>query len=251
MRKVAKMRHHLLGATLLGTAAILGSISTASAGLTISPQLGPTGAPVTDTWDAETGQSIPTGTAGYVDGTLNTTGGAYQFTYGPNGLVAGATGYGNATNINEFWFGASQAAAELAGDFFCNHACGNHAANAVGDSFTVNLAAGAIAFGFTFDQSGANSPAGPFTLLDGNSNANGAYLVQIGLGTTANAGPGDVAYIGLSDRAYPVTDHDFQDLTVGVAAVPEPSTWAMMILGFAGIGFMAYRRKSKPTFRFA
>lgn len=31
------------------------------------------------------------------------------------------------------------------------------------------------------------------------------------------------------------------------AAVPEPSTWAMLILGFAGIGFMAYRRKSKPA----
>jgi hypothetical protein len=31
----------------------------------------------------------------------------------------------------------------------------------------------------------------------------------------------------------------------GVDAVPEPSTWAMMILGFAGIGFMAYRRKIK------
>ena len=28
-----------------------------------------------------------------------------------------------------------------------------------------------------------------------------------------------------------------------VAAVPEPSTWAMMILGFFGVGFMAYRRK--------
>ena len=27
------------------------------------------------------------------------------------------------------------------------------------------------------------------------------------------------------------------------AAVPEPSTWAMMILGFAGLGFMAYRRR--------
>jgi hypothetical protein len=27
------------------------------------------------------------------------------------------------------------------------------------------------------------------------------------------------------------------------SAVPEPSTWAMMLLGFAGIGFMAYRRK--------
>jgi hypothetical protein len=30
-----------------------------------------------------------------------------------------------------------------------------------------------------------------------------------------------------------------------VAAVPEPSTWAMMILGFCGLGFMAYRRKDK------
>ena len=32
-----------------------------------------------------------------------------------------------------------------------------------------------------------------------------------------------------------------------IPAVPEPSTWAMMILGFAGIGFMAFRRKSKPA----
>jgi hypothetical protein len=28
-----------------------------------------------------------------------------------------------------------------------------------------------------------------------------------------------------------------------IAAAPEPSTWAMMLLGFAGIGVMAYRRK--------
>ncbi|MCK1636032.1 PEP-CTERM sorting domain-containing protein [Bradyrhizobium sp. 157] len=28
-------------------------------------------------------------------------------------------------------------------------------------------------------------------------------------------------------------------------AVPEPSTWAMMILGFAGVGFMAYRRRNR------
>lgn len=32
-----------------------------------------------------------------------------------------------------------------------------------------------------------------------------------------------------------------------LAAVPEPSTWAMMILGFAGVGFMAYRRKNKTA----
>jgi len=33
------------------------------------------------------------------------------------------------------------------------------------------------------------------------------------------------------------------NLETSVAAVPEPSTWAMMILGFAGVGFMAYRRR--------
>ncbi len=30
-----------------------------------------------------------------------------------------------------------------------------------------------------------------------------------------------------------------------VAAVPEPSTWAMMLLGFAGVGFAAYRQSKK------
>jgi hypothetical protein len=29
--------------------------------------------------------------------------------------------------------------------------------------------------------------------------------------------------------------------------VPEPSTWAMMLLGFLGLGFMAYRRKGGTT----
>lgn len=38
---------------------------------------------------------------------------------------------------------------------------------------------------------------------------------------------------------------DGQFLTGSVSAVPEPSTWAMMMLGFAGVGFFAYRRKDK------
>jgi hypothetical protein len=39
----------------------------------------------------------------------------------------------------------------------------------------------------------------------------------------------------------------FLALPPSTSAVPEPPTWAMMLLGFAGIGFMAYRRKSKPA----
>jgi hypothetical protein len=35
------------------------------------------------------------------------------------------------------------------------------------------------------------------------------------------------------------------------SSVPEASTWAMMILGFLGVGFVAYRRKNTHSFRFA
>jgi PEP-CTERM motif len=32
----------------------------------------------------------------------------------------------------------------------------------------------------------------------------------------------------------------------GAAAVPEPSTWAMLLLGFAGLGYAGYRRAREP-----
>lgn len=35
------------------------------------------------------------------------------------------------------------------------------------------------------------------------------------------------------------------------AAIPEPSTWAMMILGFCGLGFLAHRRNRQSRLRFA
>jgi hypothetical protein len=34
-------------------------------------------------------------------------------------------------------------------------------------------------------------------------------------------------------------------------SVPEPSTWAMMIMGFFGVGFVAYRRRNSVNFRIA
>ena len=69
---------------------------------------------------------------------------------------------------------------------------------------------------------------------------------------------GDFNIFSPLDSAAPSGEFFFNLATVGgdgdqmlvtsitaVTAVPEPSTWAMMILGFAGIGFMAYRRKAK------
>ena len=39
---------------------------------------------------------------------------------------------------------------------------------------------------------------------------------------------------------------EFDNISYGnVGPVPEPSTWAMMLLGFAGIGFAYRRRRSR------
>ena len=38
---------------------------------------------------------------------------------------------------------------------------------------------------------------------------------------------------------------------VSISAVPEPSTWAMMLLGFLGMGFVAYRRKPSARLHLA
>jgi hypothetical protein len=39
--------------------------------------------------------------------------------------------------------------------------------------------------------------------------------------------------------------NDTIDLSAGT--VPEPSTWAMMLLGFAGLGFTAYRKARRAA----
>lgn len=61
--------------------------------------------------------------------------------------------------------------------------------------------------------------------------------------------------IGWTGTNYGITDFNSNpggfccgtEITLSVTAVPEPSTWAMLLLSFLGLGFMAYRRKSKPA----
>jgi hypothetical protein len=42
------------------------------------------------------------------------------------------------------------------------------------------------------------------------------------------------------------TNHD-NLVSATISAVPEPSTWAMMILGFVGVAFVAYRRRGQAA----
>jgi hypothetical protein len=60
------------------------------------------------------------------------------------------------------------------------------------------------------------------------------------------AGPGGSS----AEEIYNSAHQSFVDGSPSLTTpVPEPSTWAMMMLGFCGVGFLAYRRKSKPSFR--
>jgi PEP-CTERM motif len=45
-----------------------------------------------------------------------------------------------------------------------------------------------------------------------------------------------------------LTINGFGAFVIGgvVEAVPEPSTWALMLLGFAGLGYAGYRRAREP-----
>jgi hypothetical protein len=60
----------------------------------------------------------------------------------------------------------------------------------------------------------------------------------------------------VGDNGAPGSQHGPLDFTVlGITTAnlmpTPPSTWAMMILGFFGIGFVAYRRKNQGQVRLA
>ncbi|MGA7015652.1 MAG: PEPxxWA-CTERM sorting domain-containing protein, partial [Pseudolabrys sp.] len=72
-----------------------------------------------------------------------------------------------------------------------------------------------------------------------------------GTGTFSFTCTGCTTASTLSDVAISFGTNGFS-VPATVSAVPEPSTWAMMILGFFGIGFMAYRRGGQtPALRLA
>lgn len=80
---------------------------------------------------------------------------------------------------------------------------------------------------------------GSITLQQSFSHQNSNSWVVIN-GDCSQCTPPDIFLTALIGITYDYTP-------AAVAAVPEPSTWAMMILGFAGLGFMAYRRKNKAA----
>jgi hypothetical protein len=97
-------------------------------------------------------------------------------------------------------------------------------------------------------------PSGNLNFTFGGGGVGSSYAVLgqsfpgIFIPSTAN-GTYDLV-LGFNDG----TGADYDDLVVGlklssVPPVPEPSSWAMLLIGFAGVGFMAYRRQQQHATR--
>jgi hypothetical protein len=84
--------------------------------------------------------------------------------------------------------------------------------------------------------------------------ANTPYLVYMNVVALAHPSGTATAFLdpylsldpSLLARGYSIITSDGIGNSV-TSAVPEPTTWAMLLLGFSGVGFMAYRRKSKSA----
>jgi PEP-CTERM motif len=120
--------------------------------------------------------------------------------------------------------------------------------------------------GFT-DQKGATYSVS-FYGVDGGANEDPAAYLNVAVGTAgatfsdtvSKFTKGTFIFVGTgSDTLIISAQTDPSEWFVdsvsvtgaAVGTVPEPSTWAMMILGFAGLGFVGCRRKNKMAFNAA
>jgi len=127
-------------------------------------------------------------------------------------------------------------------------------------SLTVNGAAGALPVFTTGELTGETQVFETGTVLDSEVTDNaGNHLTSLVNsenfswnlapplhGVSFDPSGDDEALVQLGTAAEDLLEADVANVTVTVSSsspVPEPSTWAMMLVGFAGIGFFSYQRR--------
>lgn len=88
-------------------------------------------------------------------------------------------------------------------------------------------------------------PAGEAFQLEGGTNGNVSFQTTTPFYTLTGAASTYALSFSTTKgtQTFALTDGG----TVSVSAVPEPSAWALMILGIAGVGLMMRRRTTKAT----
>jgi hypothetical protein len=173
---------------------------------------------------------------------------AYIVTFSETGIDVTASGSG-AIDLAGLTFITSGATLSEVAPTFATEATGG-----AGNVDEYSGATGPFSFGpgvFTSATTGAGDLVGIQVLRDGS----GFIFVPKGyasgapLSDTATYAGQSFATLGLTPGVYLYnfgsgTDADSFTIKVG-APVPEPSTWAMMLIGFAGLGYAGWRGSRK------
>jgi hypothetical protein len=113
---------------------------------------------------------------------------------------------------------------------------------------TVSFASAVTAVGFDFMEVRANSIPFTFT-ISGNSTTVASGASPSFFGYTSNTPFSTLIISSPHSNSFFATLDNFQ-YGIAIGTVPEPTTWAMMLLGFAGIGVaMRRRQRALPTQR--
>lgn len=124
----------------------------------------------------------------------------------------------------------------------------NNHTSSLGDSLVLGYAQAGDTL--TFVDYILSGPKTPYALYSapGLNAADGwtqhVYSVAVTAGEIAPSLPAGVL-VGFEDLPGGRADYDYNDVQFIYTSVPEPSTWAMMALGFGGLGYAAFRRSRR------
>jgi len=167
---------------------------------------------------------------------------------------AGGISYSFSGGSGLYAGGVSGVAASPYGD--SNHYTNYFSAEGGGGSVTLNYSSTQNSLSMVWGTVDSGDTRNLLITAGGNS-ISGTQINALCGGCITNDGNQEL-YLTLtglnSFKSVTFSDANANAFEFNVAAVPELDTWGMMILGFMGVGFLAYRRKGKnsgSSFRFA
>jgi PEP-CTERM motif len=178
----------------------------------------------------------------FFDGTALVASGSFSYDSSQSGLLT----FSNLTSFSISGAGNSYTLADVTGAL--------NTYNYFGYNTTLN----------TFVPGLVNGPQGQFELIFGATSQiieGGNTVTTGGFSFDPLPGQGDPSGLGENDGLFAFYDPvncggcelatDFPSFTsFSISAVPEPSTWLMLLLGFLSLGFAVHRRKLSETVRY-